>query len=129
MRTAAKAVYATLGTLSLVLGIATLLVPALAVSPDAYSPLTAHLVREQAAHAIFLGLMAYWCLWHFNQRRFVHCALLLFAALFSVVHWAEYVTGHRQLLSPIINTIPFLALSVTMPGAGKVESPPEQGGT
>lgn len=115
MTSAAKAVYAVLGTLSLVLGFLLLWTPALALPSDGYSPLTAHLVREQAALAIFLGLMAFWCLWHFHERRFVHFALLLFAALFSLVHWLEYLSGHRHLLSPIINSVPLVALGMTMP--------------
>jgi hypothetical protein len=115
VETAARVIYGILGTIFLALGMTALLVPTVAVPPEAYSSLTAHLVREQAAHAIFLGLMAYWCLWHFTQRRFVHFALLLFAALFSIIHWAEFLSGHRHLLSPILNTLPFVALVATAP--------------
>jgi hypothetical protein len=112
---AAKLVYLILGTLSLAGGVTALVVPSLAVPPDALSALTSHLVREQAAYGVFLGLMLYWCLWHFEQRRHVHLALLVFTALFSGVHWLEYMHGHRGLLSPVLNTLPFLGLSLTAP--------------
>jgi hypothetical protein len=119
VRVAAKAVYLLLGTASLSLGLVALLVPSAALPPDSISALTVHLVREQAAHGIFLGLMAWWCFWRFEQRRSVHVALLIFAALFAVIHWAEFLGGRRELLSPILNTLPFLALCVTTPVRGR----------
>ena len=115
MQVASKAIYAILGTIFIIMGLAALFVPGLALPSDARSPLTIHLVREQAAFAVFLGLMACWCVRHFEQRRFVHLALLLFSALFSVIHWVEFLNGHRHLLSPALNTLPFLALAVTTP--------------
>src|SRR5215469_13822163 len=101
MKPIALAVYALIGALGVILGIAVLLKPALALPPDARSPLTAHLIREQGAEGVFIGLMAFWCLVHFEQRRPVHYALLLFAALFAAIHWAEYFANRRQLMSPL----------------------------
>lgn len=115
METATKIIYGLLGAIFLTLGVTALFFPSIALRPDTYSSLTAHLVREQAAQAIFLGLMAFWCLLHFAQRRFVHYALLLFAALFSTIHWSEFANGNRQLLSPALNTLPFVALAITAP--------------
>jgi hypothetical protein len=90
--------------------------PELALPPDAYSPVTAHLVREQGAEGVFIGLMALWCLAHFAQRRPVHYALLVFASLFALIHWAEYLGGRRPLASPLVNSVPFLLLIATAPG-------------
>src|SRR5687767_1057623 len=112
---AAKIVYGMLGSLFLVLGVIALVAPAAALPPEGHSPLVAHLVREQGAHAVFLGLMSFWCLRHLSQRVFVHYALLAFAALFSAIHWSEFLNGNRSLLSPILNTLPFLALTLTAP--------------
>jgi hypothetical protein len=123
MKAATLMTYGVFGTLAIVLGATGLLFPALAVPREAYSPLTAHLVREQGALGVFLGLMAFWCLRHFEQRRPVHFALLLFAALFAAVHWAEFVQGQRHLLSPVMNSLPLLALSVTAPIRREVVSP------
>ena len=115
MKRIALAVYVVFGALGVGLGLAVLAVPALAVPRDAFSPLTAHLVREQGAEGVFIGLMAFWCLLHFEQRRPVHYALLLFTALFACIHWADYFVGQRHLLSPLINSLPFLALATTAP--------------
>ena len=111
----ARAVYGTIGTLALLLGIVALARPALALPPDAISPLTAHLIREEAAEALFIGLMAFWCLTHFEQRRPVHFALLLFGAVFAAIHWAEFAAARRGLASPLANTVPFVLLAACAP--------------
>jgi hypothetical protein len=115
MKSLALAVYGLFGSLGVLLGIAVLLKPALALPPDSYSPVTAHLVREQGAEGVFIGLMALWCLAHFGQRRSVHYALLVFASLFALIHWAEYAGGRQQLASPLVNSVPLLLLVATAP--------------
>lgn len=112
---ATLATYAVSGTLAAALGVAALVRPSLAVPSEGYSPLTAHLVREGGALGVFVGLMAFWGLFHFEQRRPVHFALLLLGALFAGIHWADYFGGDRTLLSPLLNSIPFLAFAVTAP--------------
>src|SRR5262245_41634186 len=113
MRPIALAVYTLIGVLGVILGVAVLIDPALRLPPDARSPLTTHLVREQGAEGTFIGLMAFWCMLHFEQRRPVHYALLLFAALFAAIHWAEYFAGRRPLASPLANSVPLLLLGIT----------------
>jgi hypothetical protein len=120
MKPIALVVYALIGTLAILLGIAALLHPALALPPDEHTPLTAHLIREQGAEGVFIGLMALWCLVHFEHRRPVHFALLLFAALFALIHWAEYFAGRRPLLSPLVNSVPAILLGATAPWARPV---------
>ena len=111
----ARGVYGLFGTLALGLGLVALFQPALALPSEGYSPLTAHLVREQGAEGVFIGVMALWCLFHFEDRRLVHLALLLFAALFAAIHWAEYLHGRRHVASPILNSLPLVALLATAP--------------
>lgn len=115
MKWAARLVYGIFGALAIGLGILVLFNPALALHPDAYSSLTAHLIREQGAEGVFIGIMAAWCLFHFEERRPVHLALLLFAALFAAIHWAEYLHGRRHILSPLVNSLPFVAFLATAP--------------
>lgn len=110
-------IYAVFGALAVSAGTAALLVPALALPREMYSPMTAHLIREQAAGFVFIGLMLFWCLSHFEQRRPVHFALLLFTGLFAAIHWVDYLREHRDVLSPVINTLPVLALVATAPFA------------
>jgi len=108
-------VYAVLGTLGVAGGILALINPSIAVPPGTVSPLIWHLVREQGSEGIFIGLMFFWCAWHFEQRRSVHFALLLLTLIFAVIHWTEYFSGRRELLSPVLNSVPFLLLVVTAP--------------
>lgn len=115
MKRVACTVYAVFGILATGLSLLALVNPAFVLEREAYSPLTAHLVREQAAGGVFIGIMAIWCVFNFEQRRPVHCALLLFAALFAGIHWAEYLAARRDLSSPLINSLPFLALLATTP--------------
>ena len=124
MTSAARAVYAIFGALAIGLGVAVLVRPALALPPQEYSSLTAHLVREQGAEGVFIGLMALWCLVNFERRRPVHLALILFAALFASIHWFEYFQARRPLSSPMINSIPLLAFIAITPFKG--ESPDRQ---
>jgi hypothetical protein len=111
----ARAVYGVFGTLAIVVGLVALVAPARVLPPGAFSPLTAHLVREQGAQGVFIGVMALWCLFHLEHRRTVHLALLLFAALFAAIHWAEYLNGRRHVASPLLNSLPFVALLATTP--------------
>lgn len=115
MERVARIVYAVFGALATGLGILTLVRPELALHPDIYSPMTAHLVREQGAEGVFLGLMAFWCLLHFDQRRPVHLFLIVFAALFAGIHWMEFFAARRHLASPLINSVPLLAFLATAP--------------
>src|SRR5262245_56146541 len=117
MRVVARVIYGTFGALAIGLSVLVLLKPALALPAESNSALTAHLVREQAAGGIFIGLMSVWCLFNFDRRRAVHFALILFTALFAGIHWSEYFHARRHLLSPILNSVPFLALVVTTPVA------------
>ena len=123
----ARVVYGVFGALTIGLGVLALLKPGAALPPEAFSSLTAHLVREQGAQGIFIGLMSFWCLANFERRRPVHLALLLFSALFAAIHWGEYFQARRHLLSPVINSIPFVALALVTPrpdGAGSSRAAP-----
>ena len=121
MTVVARAVYVLFGVLAIGLGLLALFRPALALPPEAVSPLTAHLVREEGCAALFVGLMAFWCVRHFERRRPVHFALLLFSASFAAIHWYEYFQARRGLASPIANSIPLLALLV-------ITQPPQRQG-
>ena len=116
MTTFTRGVYIVFGTLALLAGVVALLRPAI-ILPDVYSHLTAHLIREEAACFIFVGLMFFWCFLHVDERRPVHLALLAFTAIFAGIHWADYLRDLRDLRSPLVNTLPVLILAVTAPWA------------
>ena len=117
MRALSVTVYVVFGTLALAAGIIALVMPGTIIPDAASSPLTAHLTREEGATFVFIGLMFFWCLSHYEQRRPVHLAFLTFIVLFAGIHWHDYLQNQRDIMSPLINTIPVLLLAITAPFA------------
>lgn len=74
-----------------------------------------HAQREAGAGFVLVGCMHAWCAHHQDQRRPVHRALLLFAALFAAIHWYEWAVGRRGIASPLFNSLPLLALAAMLP--------------
>src|SRR5262245_5625480 len=117
----APIVYGLLGTVYTGLGVVALVRPSIVVSAATDNALTAHLTQEQGAEAVFIGLMTWWCAFQGRERRPVHFGLLLFTFLFAAIHWAEYAHGRRQIVSPLVNSIPFLLLLLVTPFDGRRE--------
>lgn len=109
-----RALYAVFGSLSILAGCAVLAAPSLLMGPSD-PPVVSHLLREEAAAFIFIGLVFLWARRHFAIRRPIHLALLVFTALFAGVHWADYFGAGAPLKSPVVNTVPFVVLLVTTP--------------
>jgi hypothetical protein len=110
-----KTVYLVLGALSLIAGVVVLVAPGVLLPPAELTPLTSHLLREEASAFVFIGLMFFWCLTHYEQRRTVHLALLVFIILFAGVHWVDYLQAGEDIVSPLINTIPVALIAATTP--------------
>jgi hypothetical protein len=110
-----KSVYIVLGALSLIAGVIVLVSPGVLLPPEELTPLISHLLREEAAAFVFIGLMFFWCLTHYEQRRTVHLALLVFIILFAGVHWVDYLRAGGEIISPLINTIPVVLIAATTP--------------
>jgi len=105
-------IYGVLGTSAIVYGVAHLLFPAALVSEAARSFVLSHILREQAAAAIFIGLMSLWCVFNYERTGAVHYFLMVFAFLLVAIHWFDYLTGHLTWMSPLYNTVPFIVLSI-----------------
>ena len=112
MKTVNKVVYGIFGALALLYGIAALISPALVAGNSARSFPLSHLIREQGAAGVFIGLMALWCVVNYERRRSVHYFLMAFAFLLAAIHWFDYFTGHIGWMSPIYNSVPFTILLV-----------------
>jgi hypothetical protein len=108
-----KVVYALLGTFAVVAGAVALVWPSLALPPNVTVPIASHLVREEASAFVFIGLIFFWCLTHYEQRRGVHLALLIFVILFAGVHWVDFLSHGAAIIYPLINTIPVALIAVT----------------
>jgi hypothetical protein len=105
-------IYGLFGAGAIVYGAAALLFPAVLESNAAQSFRFGHILREQGAAAIFVGLMSFWCIFNYERRRSVHYFLMLFALLLAAIHWHDYFAGHLPWMSPLYNTVPFVVLLI-----------------
>ena len=106
-----KIIYAVFGAVAVLYGVATLVNPAVLVSEATTFPLS-HVMREEGASAIFVGLMFLWCIPNYAGRRSVHYFLMLFALLLAAIHWFDFFAGRIGWLSPLYNSVPFVVLLV-----------------
>ena len=68
------AVYAVFGVLALAAGLVAFVMPAVALPANQLTQLTSHLTRELSSAFVFIGLMFFWCVRHYPERRPVHMA-------------------------------------------------------
>jgi hypothetical protein len=105
-------VYALIGAGAILYGAGALFFPTFLESESAQSGELKHILREQGASVVFLGLMSCWCIVRYEQRRLVHYFMTLFGLLLAGIHWNDYAQGTRPLMSGVVNSVPFLALFV-----------------
>jgi hypothetical protein len=116
VRPIAKFVYGVVGAVFLIGG-ATVMLLHTGRLPDVVSnlvmnfahgdPLAVHLIQEMASILIFVGLITFWFIRHYEQSGVFHWAMTTFWALFAVAHWFDGREGPRSVRGPMINTIPF----------------------
>ena len=112
MRRVNSIIYAVLGAFTIIYGIVNLLFPTFMVPESARSFPLSHILREQAAMAIFIGCMFLWCIFNYERRAAVHYFLMVFAFLLAAIHWFDYLRGHLNWLSPLYNSVPFVVLAL-----------------
>jgi hypothetical protein len=93
--------------LAILLGVTVLLFPSVLTSEAERTGPLIHILREEGAAGIFIGLMSIWCIFNYEKRNPVHYFLIVYALLMAAIHWFEYLTGNRRLMSPLLNTVPF----------------------
>jgi len=101
-------VYTLYGSVAILAGLTALLFPN-TLEPDA-SARVVHILREGGAALIFVGLISFWLLFHYDQRRTVHLLLTVFAFLIAGVHWFDYFGGRKPLASALLNSVGFVVL-------------------
>jgi uncharacterized membrane protein len=107
MKKANQIFYGLYGAVAILLGVAVLLFPSVLTSEAERTGLVAHILREEGAAGVFIGLMSIWCIFNYQKRAAVHYFLIVYAFLMAAIHWFDYLTGHRHLMSPLVNTVPF----------------------
>jgi hypothetical protein len=112
MKKAHSIIYGFFGAIAIVYGITNLLFPTFMVPEAGRSFPLSHILREQAAMAIFIGCMFLWCIVNYERRTAVHYFLMLFAFLLAAIHWFDYLSGHLNWMSPLYNTVPLGVLLI-----------------
>ena len=107
MKKANQIIYGLYGALAILLGMAVLLFPGVLTSEAERTDPLIHILREAGAAGIFIGLMSIWCIFNYEKRTAVHYFLIVYAFLMAAIHWFEYLSGNRHLMSPLLNSVPF----------------------
>ncbi|HXT72168.1 MAG TPA: hypothetical protein VN700_20600 [Vicinamibacterales bacterium] len=82
--------------------------------------IVSHLLREEAAAFVFIGLMFLQAWRHFDRRRIFHTAFVVFTGLFAAVHWIGLFGDDPVWWPSVVNTVPFALMLITIPrGAEK----------
>lgn len=110
MKKVNQIIYGIYGVVAILIGIVSLLFQGLLISEAQRSLELSHILREGGAAGIFVGLMSIWCILNYERRTAVHYFLIVFAFLMAAIHWFDYLTGHRHLMSPLINSAPLIVL-------------------
>ena len=122
MRRVNSIIYAVLGAFTILYGVVNLFFPTFMVPESARSFPLSHILREQAAMAIFIGCMFVWCIFNYERRASVHYFLMAFAFLIAAIHWFDYFAGHLPWMSPLINSVPFIVLTTMAVLSGSRDS-------
>ena len=112
MKKANLVIYGLFGAISLVYGVVNLLFPAFLVPETARLFVLSHILREQAAAVLFVGLMFLWCIFNYERRMTVHYFLIVFAFLLAAIHWFDYLSGHLNWKAPLYNSVPVVLLTI-----------------
>jgi len=69
---------------------------------------TIHLIQEMGSILVFVGLITFWFIRHYEQSKPFHWAMTTFWLLFALVHWFDAGRPRESIRGPLINTIPFV---------------------
>ncbi|MEK6325249.1 MAG: hypothetical protein AABN33_26715 [Acidobacteriota bacterium] len=67
-----------------------------------------HLIQELGSVLVFVGLITFWFIRHYEQSKTFHWAMTTFWSLFALVHWFDVGRPRESVWGPLINTLPFL---------------------
>jgi hypothetical protein len=70
-----------------------------------------HLHLEIGSGLMTIGALSLLVAWRFPQSWPWRAVIILFFALIAVVHWYDFVNEGVPLLSPLLNSVPILAIA------------------
>jgi hypothetical protein len=69
---------------------------------------TLHIIQEFGAFLVFIGLITFWFMRHYDQSRLFHWTMTISWGLIALAHWFDVRGSRESLIGPIINSIPFI---------------------
>jgi hypothetical protein len=113
----ANSLYGFFGTVFLVVGAGVLLLPT-GLLPDTVENIivnfghgdlnTLHIIQELGSILVFVGLITFWFIRHYEHSVPFHWAMTTFWGLFALAHWFDVSGSFRSGIGQMINTIPFI---------------------
>lgn len=113
----AKSTYAVIGIVFLAIGASVLLVSS-GLLPGALRDTvldfsdgnlnTLHIMQELGSVLVFVGLITFWLIRHYEQSMPFHWSMTVFWGLFALAHWFNVVGPSPSIAGPLITTIPFM---------------------
>lgn len=117
----ANSLYGFFGALFLVVGAVVLLLST-GLLPDSVENIilnighgdstTLHIIQEFGSVLIFVGLITFWFIRHYEQSMPFHWAMTIFLGLFALAHWFDVNGSFHSGVGQIINTVPFILFAV-----------------
>jgi hypothetical protein len=113
----ANSLYGFFGAVFLVVGIGVLLMPT-GLLPDTVETFvmnfghgdltTLHIIQELSSVLVFVSLITFWFIRHYQQSMPFHWAMTTFFGLFALAHWFDVRGTFHSGRGQMINTIPFI---------------------
>jgi uncharacterized membrane protein len=63
-------------------------------------------MQEFGSLLVFVALMSFWFIRHYEQSRSFHWAMTVFWGLMALIHWFDIKGPWTSVIGPLINTIP-----------------------
>jgi hypothetical protein len=112
-----KCLYGLIGVIFVVLGTTVLLFNT-GILPDAVRRAlleesrgdltTLHVVQELGTALVFIGLITFWFIRHYQRSQAFHWMLTVFWGLLALVHWFDVRGPSTSTIGPLINGMPFM---------------------
>ena len=71
-----------------------------------------HVLQEFGAFLVFIALITFWFMRHYEQSAFFHWALTFAWALLALAHWFDVRGPFHLGIGPLINSVPFVVFAL-----------------
>ena len=71
-----------------------------------------HIMQEFGSVLVFVGLITFWFIWHYERSQLFHWFMTAFWGLFALVHWFDVQGPFQSVSGPLANTVPFTLFAI-----------------